>query len=161
VTTALVLAGLPVERFCFEGFAPRRDGERRRWLAALAAEPRAVVFFESPHRLADTLAAAVDVLGADRAGAVCRELTKTYEEVRRGPLGELAAWAADGPVRGEITVVLAGAAPSAAPTVESLVDAVQERVADGERFKDAVAAVAEAAGVPKRELYAAALATRP
>jgi 16S rRNA (cytidine1402-2'-O)-methyltransferase len=158
VTTALVLSGVPAERFCFEGFAPRRDGERRRWLLGLAAEPRAVVFFESPHRLADTLAAAVDVLGADRAAAVCRELTKTYEEVVRGPLGELAGWAADGPVRGEITVVLAGAAPSAAPSVESLVGAVQERVADGERMKDAVAAVAEAAGVKKRELYAATLA---
>jgi 16S rRNA (cytidine1402-2'-O)-methyltransferase len=161
VTTALVLSGLPAERFCFEGFAPRRDGERRRWLAGLLAEPRAVVFFESPHRLADTLATAVDVLGAERAGAVCRELTKTYEEVRRGPLGELAEWAAEGPVRGEITVVLAGAAPTAAPSVESLVSAVEERVADGERLKDAVTAVAKATGVQKRELYAAALANRP
>jgi 16S rRNA (cytidine1402-2'-O)-methyltransferase len=156
VTTALVLSGLPCERFCFEGFAPRRGGERRRWFASLLAEPRAVVFFESPHRLADTLAAAVEVLGADRAAAVCRELTKTYEEVLRGTLGELAQWA-QGQVRGEITVVLAGAAPAAAPAVESLVGAVQERVADGERLKDAVSVVAEAAGVPKRELYAAAV----
>ncbi|MHA6626954.1 16S rRNA (cytidine(1402)-2'-O)-methyltransferase [Pseudonocardia sichuanensis] len=161
VTTALVLAGVPAERFCFEGFAPRRDGERRRWLAGLVGEARAVVFFESPHRLAETLAVAAEVLGADRAGAVCRELTKTYEEVRRGPLGELAGWAADGPVRGEITVVLAGAAPTAAPSVESLVGAVHERVADGERLKDAVAAVAVAAGVQKRKLYEAALANRP
>ena len=156
VTTALVLSGLPVERFCFEGFAPRRAGERRRWLASLRAEPRAVVFFESPHRLAETLAAAVEELGGDRAAAVCRELTKTHEEVRRGSLAELAAWAAEG-VRGEITVVLAGAS-AAAPSVGSLVGAVQERVADGERLKDAVSAVATAAGVPKRELYAAALA---
>jgi 16S rRNA (cytidine1402-2'-O)-methyltransferase len=160
VTTALVLSGLPVERFCFEGFAPRRGGERRRWLETLVAEPRAVVFFESPHRLAETLAAAVEVLGAQRAAAVCRELTKTYEEVLRGPLSELAEWAAEGQVRGEITVVLAGAAPTAAPSVGSLVGAVEERVADGERLKDAVAAVATAAGVPKRELYAAALAQR-
>ncbi|GAA2539077.1 16S rRNA (cytidine(1402)-2'-O)-methyltransferase [Pseudonocardia hydrocarbonoxydans] len=160
VTTALVLSGLPVERFCFEGFAPRRGGERTRWLTTLLAEPRAVVFFESPHRLADTLAAAVDVLGPDRRAAVCRELTKKHEEVLRGPLAELAAWAREGPVRGEITVVLAGAAPSAAPTVESLVDAVAERVADGERLKDAVAAVAVAAGVAKRDLYEAALAAR-
>jgi 16S rRNA (cytidine1402-2'-O)-methyltransferase len=158
VTTALVLSGLPGERFCFEGFAPRRDGERRRWLETLRAEPRAVVFFESPHRLAATLATAVEVLGADRAAAVCRELTKTHEEVLRGPLAELAAWAEEGPVRGEITVVLAGAAPSAAPSVQSLVGAVQERVADGERLKDAVSAVAAAAGVAKRELYNAALA---
>ena len=160
VTTALVLSGLPCERFCFEGFAPRRAGERRRWLTTLVAEPRATVFFESPHRLAETLADAVDVLGPERAAAVCRELTKTHEEVLRGPLSELAEWAAEGPVRGEITVVLAGAAPSAAPSVESLVDAVEERVADGERLKDAVAVVAQAAGVPKRELYAAALAAR-
>lgn len=159
VTTALVLSGLPVERFCFDGFAPRRDGERRRWLATLRSEPRAVVFFESPHRVADTLALAAEVLGPDRAAAVCRELTKKFEEVRRGGLAELAAWAAEG-VRGEVTVVLSGAAPSAAPPVESLVDAVAERVADGERFKDAVAAVAEGAGVAKRELYAAALAAR-
>lgn len=160
VTTALVLSGLPVERFCFEGFAPRRSGDRRRWLETLVAEPRAAVFFESPHRLADTLADAVTVLGAGRAAAVCRELTKTHEEVLRGPLSELAAWAGVGPVRGEITVVLAGAAPSAAPTVESLVGAVHERVADGERLKDAVSAVAQAAGVPKRDLYAASLAAR-
>jgi 16S rRNA (cytidine1402-2'-O)-methyltransferase len=158
VTTALVLSGLPVERFCFEGFAPRRDGERRRWLATLAAEQRAVVFFESPHRLADTLRAAVDVLGGSRAAAVCRELTKKHEEVRRGTLAELAAGAAD--VRGEVTVVLAGAAPSAAPSVDSLVGEVHERVAAGERLKDAAAAVAQAAGVPKRELYNAALAAR-
>jgi 16S rRNA (cytidine1402-2'-O)-methyltransferase len=160
VTTALVLSGLPCERFCFEGFAPRRAGERRRWLTTLLTEPRAIVFFESPHRLAETLADAVDVLGPERGAAVCRELTKTYEEVLRGPLSELAEWAAEGPVRGEITVVLAGAAPSAAPPVESLVGAVEERVADGERLKDAVAVVAQAAGVPKRDLYEATLAAR-
>ncbi|WP_214368155.1 16S rRNA (cytidine(1402)-2'-O)-methyltransferase [Pseudonocardia sp. H11422] len=160
VTTALVLSGLPCERFCFEGFAPRRSGERRRWLETLVAEPRAAVFFESPHRLAETLADAVAVLGCDRAAAVCRELTKKHEEVLRGPLSELAAWAAEGPVRGEITVVLAGAAPTAAPPVASLVGAVQERVDAGERLKDAVSAVASAAGVPKRELYNAALANR-
>jgi 16S rRNA (cytidine1402-2'-O)-methyltransferase len=160
VTTALVLSGLPTDRFCFEGFAPRRPGERRRWLQTLAAEPRACVFFESPHRLADTLAAAVEVLGPDRAAAVCRELTKTHEEVLRGPLAELAEWAEVGPVRGEITVVLAGAAPTLAPHVDTLVGAVQERVADGQRLKDAVRVVAEAAGVGKRELYAATLAGR-
>ena len=156
VTTALVLSGLPCDRFCFDGFAPRRTGERRRWLETLRTERRAVVFFESPHRLAETLAAAVDVLGADRAAAVCRELTKTYEEIRRGPLAELAEWAAAEQVRGEITVVLAGAATEA-PTPESLVGEVADRVADGERLKDAVAAVAEAAGVSKRELYNASL----
>lgn len=161
VTTALVLSGVPCERFCFEGFAPRKPGERRRWLAALTAEPRAVVFFESPHRLADTLAAGVAVLGADRRAAVCRELTKTHEQVVRGCLAELADWAGNGDrVRGEVTVVLAGAAPRSAPAVGELVDAVAERVADGERLKDAVSAVAVAAGVGKRDLYAAALADR-
>ncbi|GEL18772.1 16S rRNA (cytidine(1402)-2'-O)-methyltransferase [Pseudonocardia asaccharolytica] len=160
VTTALVLSGLPGERFCFEGFAPRRAGERRRWLVTLVPEPRAVVFFESPHRLGETLAEAAEVLGGSRAAAVCRELTKKHEEVLRGSLASLAEWAAEGPVRGEITVVLAGAGPADRPSVESLVGAVEERVADGERLKDAVATVAEAAGVRKRELYAAALAAR-
>ncbi|HVL84148.1 MAG TPA: 16S rRNA (cytidine(1402)-2'-O)-methyltransferase [Pseudonocardia sp.] len=159
VTTALVVSGLPVERFCFDGFAPRRGGERRRWLETLRTEARAVVFFESPHRIAECLADAVAVLGPDRAGAVCRELTKTHEEVVRGPLAELAAWATGG-VRGEVTVVLAGAGRPTAPSAESLVGLVQERVDDGERLKDAVAAVAAAAGVPKRELYAATVAAR-
>jgi 16S rRNA (cytidine1402-2'-O)-methyltransferase len=160
VTTALVLSGLPCERFCFDGFAPRRDGERRRWLAGLVAEPRAVVFFESPRRLAATLAVAVEVLGAERPAAVCRELTKTYEQVLRGPLGELAGWAADTEVRGEITVVLAGQVgpvPGAA-SMDELVARVRQRVADGERLKDAVSAVAAGTEFPKRELYAAAVA---
>jgi 16S rRNA (cytidine1402-2'-O)-methyltransferase len=160
VTTALVLSGLPCERFCFDGFAPRRDGERRRWLAGLVAEPRAVVFFESPRRLAATLTVAVEVLGAERSAAVCRELTKTYEQVLRGPLGELAGWAADTEVRGEITVVLAGQVgpvPGAA-SMDELVARVRQRVADGERLKDAVSAVAAGTEFPKRELYAAAVA---
>ena len=160
VTTALVLSGLPVERFCFEGFAPRRDGERRRWLATLRTEPRAAVFFESPHRLADTLAAAVDVLGPERPAAVCRELTKKHEEVRRGTLAELAAGAVDDPVRGEVTVVLAGAAPEPVADVAALVGRVHERVAAGERLKDAAAAVAAETGASRRELYNAALADR-
>ncbi|MGH3755541.1 MAG: 16S rRNA (cytidine(1402)-2'-O)-methyltransferase [Pseudonocardiaceae bacterium] len=156
VTTALVVSGLPCERFCFEGFAPRRAGPRRRWLASLAAEQRTCVFFESPHRLAATLAEAAEVLGPDRAAAVCRELTKPYEEVRRGGLGALAQWAADG-VRGEITVVLSGAAPAGPPDVGDLVSEVTERVAAGERLKEAVAAVATTHGVGKRDLYQAAV----
>src|SRR3954462_9739737 len=110
VTTALAVSGLPVDRFCFEGFLPRKGGERRSRLTALAAEPRTMVFFESPHRLADALTDAVAAFGGSRAAAECRELTKTHEEVRRGPLADLAIWAADG-VRGEITLVLAGAEP--------------------------------------------------
>jgi 16S rRNA (cytidine1402-2'-O)-methyltransferase len=157
VTTALAVSGLPCDRFCFEGFAPRRSGERRRFFEALAGEPRTAVFFDSPRRLAETLADAVAVLGAERAAAVCRELTKTHEEVLRGPLGELAGWAGGTEVRGEITVVLAGAAPTIAP-MDVLVERVRERVAAGERLKDAVHEVAAGTGVAKRDLYAAALA---
>jgi 16S rRNA (cytidine1402-2'-O)-methyltransferase len=156
VTTALAVSGLPCDRFCFEGFPPRRAGPRRRWLAVLAGEVRTCVFFESPHRLAATLAEAAEVLGADRAAAVCRELTKPYEEVRRGGLGTLAQWAADG-VRGEITVVLSGAPPAGPPDVADLIDEVTERVAAGERLKEAVAAVATTHGVAKRDLYQAAV----
>jgi 16S rRNA (cytidine1402-2'-O)-methyltransferase len=159
VTTALAVSGLPCDRFSFEGFPPRRAGERRRWLAALADEPRTCVFFESPHRLADTLAAAAEVLGADRRAAVCRELTKPYEEVRRDGLAELARWAAEG-VRGEVTVVLAGAVTGPAePDLPTLVGEVEQRVAEGERLKDAVAAVAGTA-VAKRTLYDAVVAAR-
>src|SRR5918911_622901 len=107
VTTALAVSGLPCDRFCFEGFLPRKAGERRARLASLASEPRTMVFFEAPHRLADAPADAVAAFGPARPAAVCRELTKTHEEVRRGPLADLAAWAADG-VRGEIPRVAAG-----------------------------------------------------
>ncbi|RSN09073.1 16S rRNA (cytidine(1402)-2'-O)-methyltransferase [Streptomyces sp. WAC 05977] len=158
VTTALALSGLPCDRFCFEGFAPRKPGERAKWLGSLKDEPRTAVFFESPHRLASTLADAAEVLGPDRRAAVCRELTKTYEEVKRGNLPDLAAWAADG-VKGEITVVLAGATPRSV-SVEDLVSEVSSRVAAGERLKSAAAEVAEAAGVSKKELYDAVLASR-
>jgi 16S rRNA (cytidine1402-2'-O)-methyltransferase len=158
VTTALALSGLASDRFCFEGFAPRRPGDRRRWLAGLATEPRTCVFFESPHRLAATLAAAAELLGGDRQAAVCRELTKQYEEIRRGGLAELAEWA-DAGVRGEITVVLAGAARQA-PDVDRLTDRVEALVADGRRLKDAVAEVAAATGVGRNALYDAVLAGR-
>ena len=159
VTTALVLSGLPCERFCFEGFAPRKPGERRRWLDELRREPRAVVFFESPRRVGELLVTAAQVLGGDRRAAVCRELTKRYEQVKRGTLAELAEWAGAEEVRGEVTVVLAGAETAQAPSIDSLIPAVRERIAEGERLKDAVAAVATAAGVPKRDLYNATLTT--
>lgn len=158
VTTALALSGLPCDRFCFEGFAPRKPGERSRWLASLRDEPRTAVFFESPHRLAALLADAASALGPDRRAAVCRELTKTYEEVKRGPLAALAEWAAEG-VRGEITVVLSGAEPREV-SVADLVGEVTARVSAGERLKSAAAEVAEAAGVSKKELYDAVLAAR-
>jgi 16S rRNA (cytidine1402-2'-O)-methyltransferase len=157
VLTALAVSGLPVDRFCFEGFLPRRGGERARRLAELAAEPRTLVLFEAPHRLAAGLAALAEAFGPDRPAAVCRELTKTYEEVRRGPLGELAEWAAEG-VRGEVTVVVGGRTRPAVPDLPALVDEVARRVEAGERRKAAVAEVAAQAGVPKRELYGASLA---
>ena len=115
VLTALAVSGLPVDRFCFEGFLPRKAGERTRRLTELAAEPRTMVFFEAPHRTADTLAAMAEAFGADRPAAVCRELTKTYEEIRRGPLRELADWATSAEVRGEVTLVVGGASTGAQP----------------------------------------------
>jgi 16S rRNA (cytidine1402-2'-O)-methyltransferase len=160
VTTALAVSGLPTEKFCFEGFAPRKKAQRLSWLKALAAEQRTCVFFESPRRLADCLHDAVDALGPSRKAVVCRELTKTHEEIIRGTLAELAEWAADG-VLGEITVVLAGATPKA--DLETLVAEVQELVDDGMRVKDACAQVVAAhPGAPsRRELYEAVLRSRP
>ncbi|WP_144207507.1 16S rRNA (cytidine(1402)-2'-O)-methyltransferase [Mycobacterium tilburgii] len=158
VTTALAVSGLPSEKFCFEGFAPRKSAARKTWLASLADEWRTCVFFESPRRLAVCLDDAVDQLGGDRAAAVCRELTRVHEEVVRGSLAELAAWAADG-VLGEITVVLAGARPGA--DVGSLVAQVQELVAAGVRIKDACTQVAAAhPAVRSRDLYDAVLGQR-
>ncbi|MGA5703859.1 16S rRNA (cytidine(1402)-2'-O)-methyltransferase [Peterkaempfera bronchialis] len=161
VLTALAMSGLPVDRFCFEGFLPRKAGERAGRLRDVAAEPRTLVFFEAPHRLAETLAAMAEAFGADRPGAVCRELTKTYEEVKRGPLGELAAWAADG-VRGEITVVVAGAPPAEPEQLDpaELARRVAAREAAGERRKEAIAAVAADAGLPKREVFDAVVAAK-
>ena len=153
VLTALAVSGLPVDRFCFEGFAPRKAGERARRFRALAAEERTMVFFESPHRTAATLEAMATAFGADRAAAVCRELTKTHEEVRRGALAELAAWAADG-VRGEVTLVVAGADPASVSTSpEDLRGRVAGLEAQGRSRKEAIAETARAAGVPKREVY--------
>jgi 16S rRNA (cytidine1402-2'-O)-methyltransferase len=161
VLAALAVSGLPVDRFCFEGFLPRRPGERTRRLAALAAEERTLVFFESRHRIAATLMAMRDAFGEQRRAAVCRELTKTHEEIRRGSLSELAAWAAEGGVRGEITVVVAGA-PGAAPvtTAEEAAAVVADREAAGMDRKDAIAAVADESGLPKRDIYAAVVARR-
>ncbi|MDQ1026888.1 16S rRNA (cytidine1402-2'-O)-methyltransferase [Streptomyces umbrinus] len=160
VLTALALSGLPVDRFCFEGFLPRKAGERLSRLRENEVERRTLVYFEAPHRLDDTLAAMAEVFGEDRRAAVCRELTKTYEEVRRGPLGELAAWAAEG-VRGEITVVVEGA-PETVESLdaEELVRRVRVREEAGERRKEAIAAVAADAGLPKREVFDAVVASK-
>ncbi|MBL3686328.1 16S rRNA (cytidine(1402)-2'-O)-methyltransferase [Leucobacter zeae] len=158
VITALAVAGLPTDRFAFEGFLPRKSGERGRALAALAGEQRTLVFFEAPTRLAAALEDLAAAFGPGRPAAVCRELTKLHEEVRRGTLEELAAWAADG-VRGEIVVVVGGA-PAVEASPESALAEVQQRVTEGERLKDATRAVAAATGLSARELYAAALTAR-
>ena len=158
VLTALAVSGLPVDRFCFEGFLPRKAGERARRLESLAAEPRTMVFFEAPHRTEVALAAMAAALGGDRPAAVCRELTKTHEEVRRGGLAELTAWAADG-VRGEVTIVVAGAPPVSADGLDlaALVDA------EDLPKKEAIGVVAKRLGIPKREVYDAVhgIVTKP
>jgi 16S rRNA (cytidine1402-2'-O)-methyltransferase len=163
VLTALAVSGLPVDRFCFEGFPPRKPGERLARLREVAADRRTLVYFEATHRIDATLAAMAEVFGAERRAAVCRELTKTYEEVRRGPLGELARWAAQDGVRGEITVVVEGA-PAPGPAdldPAELVRRVAAREAAGERRKEAIAAVASDAGLPKREVFDAVVAAKP
>ncbi len=155
VITALAVSGLPTDRFSFEGFLPRKSGERTSLLRELATERRTMVFFESPARLASSLEDVAAVFGADRRVSVCRELTKMYEEVRRGTAAELAAWADEG-VRGEICVVIEGAKIRAVSAEDALVQ-VRELVASGVRLKDAAAEVAENTGHGKRDLYQAAL----
>ncbi len=152
VLTALAVSGLPTDRFCFEGFLPRKSQARRAALALLATEPRTIVVFEAPHRLGAMLTDSAAVLGADRQAAVCRELTKTYEEVRRGTLSELAEWAT-GEVLGEITVVVAGATVSRTVTLDDAVALVAGRVASGEKRSMAAAAVAAETGLDRRALY--------
>ncbi|MET0838404.1 MAG: 16S rRNA (cytidine(1402)-2'-O)-methyltransferase [Marmoricola sp.] len=153
VLTALAVSGLPVDRFCFEGFLPRKAGERTRRLAAVAGDERTLVFFESPHRTHASLLAMAEVMGPERRGAVCRELTKTHEEVRRGTLTELAGWAEPG-VRGEVTIVVEGAAaPEAVTDPATLAAWVAEDEADGVPRKQAIIDVARRSGVPKRVVY--------
>jgi 16S rRNA (cytidine1402-2'-O)-methyltransferase len=160
VTAALAVSGLPVRRFTFEGFLPRKPGERRRAVAALATEQRTLIFFEAPHRLAATLADLVTAFGDDRAAVICRELTKTHEEIIRGTLRELAGWAA-GEVRGEITVVVAGAEPQPNPvSADELATLVAARQAEGQPRKDAIASVAADCGVAKRSVFDAVVAVK-
>jgi 16S rRNA (cytidine1402-2'-O)-methyltransferase len=159
VTTALVLSGLPVDRFCFEGFLPRKAGERAARLGSIAGERRTMVFFEAPHRLAATLDGLAAAFGDDRPAAVCRELTKTYEEVRRGSLRALAEWAADG-VRGEITVVVGGLVadgPSAVAAAD-LAQLVRDAEDAGLSRKEGIAAVAAQTGAGRREVFDAVVA---
>ncbi len=156
VTTALALSGLPCDRFCFEGFLPRTGGGRRGRLRELAAEPRTLVLFEAPHRITATLTDLAATFGAERPAAVCRELTKTYEEVRRAPLGELAAWAAGHELRGEITLVVGGAPPRAAarPDDDALRAEVAAHEAAGLSRRDAITTVAADYDLRKRDVYA-------
>ncbi|GAA4458197.1 16S rRNA (cytidine(1402)-2'-O)-methyltransferase [Phytohabitans houttuyneae] len=155
VTTALAVSGLPADRFCFEGFLPRGGGARRARLRELATEPRTMVLFEAPHRVAACLADLAEAFGAERAAAVCRELTKTYEEVLRRPLAELAAWAAAAPPKGEITLVVAGAAPAdrAAPPAGELRAEVARLEEGGTSRRDAIASVAQRHGLRRRDVY--------
>jgi 16S rRNA (cytidine1402-2'-O)-methyltransferase len=159
VLTALALSGLPVDRFTFEGFLPRKGGERARRLGELAEEPRTMVFFEAPHRLTASLEAMRDAFGPDRRAAVCRELTKTYEEVKRGPVADLVTWSEDG-VRGEITVVVAGADPNKVLTPAELAAEVATDEEAGTSRKQAISDVAKRFNVPKRSVYDAVLAAR-
>jgi 16S rRNA (cytidine1402-2'-O)-methyltransferase len=158
VLTALAISGLPVDRFCFEGFLPRKAAERARRLGDLATEPRTMIFFEAPHRVAATLAAMALAFGGDRRGAVCRELTKTYEEVRRGSLQELAEWAVSD-VRGEVTLVVGGATQPAAD-LHSAAEEALGLAAGGMKLRAAVAHVARQQGLAKNALYELALKTQ-
>ncbi len=161
VLTALLLSGLPADRFCFEGFVPRKGGDRVRALTQLLHEPRTMIFFEAPHRLAKTLNDMAEVFGPERLAAVAREMTKTYEEVVRGSLQELNEWAT-GEIKGEITLVVAGSETTAGNEVSlaELVELVHERVNEGQSTKDAAAAVALKFGRPKREVYEAVIAAK-
>ena len=158
--TALALSGLPTGRFTFEGFLARKGSERTRRLASLVGEERTMIFYESPHRTAATLADFVQTFGAERRGTVSRELTKLHEEVRRGTLAELAEWAESERIRGEIVIIVEGAQTPETPEAQDVVQLVLDRVAGGERLKSACAAVAAETGTSKRDLYEAALAAR-
>lgn len=159
VTAALAVSGLPTDRFCFEGFLPRKSGERLRACHALATEPRTLVLLESPRRILATLTDLAVALGADRRAALCRELTKTYEEVVRGTLADLVNWASESPARGEITVVVAGADATQPESWDAtmLVEAVAALTATGMSRKDAIASVAATVGTRKRIVYQAVL----
>ena len=156
VTMAVALSGLPTDRFTFEGFLPRASGARLATYEKLRHEERTMVFFEAPHRLGDSLGDAVTVFGSTRRGAICREMTKRYEETIRGTLSELSSWADSNEVLGEITLVVEGAvADSAAMTADEMVARVREFEAAGMDRKTAIASVAQEFGIAKRLVYAA------
>lgn len=155
-TTAIALSGLPSDRFTFEGFAPRTSGARIAFYEALRFEERTIVLFEAPHRLLDSLTDAKSILGGARPGAICREMTKTYEETIRGDLDSLIAWATNHEILGEITVVLGGVeVGTKAATNDQLVARVREYEAAGMDRKGAIATVAQELDLPKKIVYAA------
>ena len=153
VTTALALSGLPTDRFCFEGFLPRTSGARISALEDLAIEERTMIFFEAPHRIADTLSDAAKVFGENRNAAICREITKTYEEVVRGSLKELITWAGSKEVLGEITLVVAGFVNTKILNTQDLIEAVLKYESAGLGRKEAIAEVAKESGVAKRIVF--------
>ena len=158
VLSALAVSGLPTDRFTFEGFMPRKDGERRTLFEELLRERRTMIFFESPHRLFDSLQVAAEIFGADRKASVSRELTKKFEHTERGTLAELAEWAKSDP-KGEFVVVIAGAG-ELIRDIHTLVEDVLALVAGGERLKDAVNQIAELSKVAKGKLYQLSLDAR-
>jgi 16S rRNA (cytidine1402-2'-O)-methyltransferase len=161
VTTALALSGLPTDRFCFEGFVPRTQGAREKFFEDLRFEVRTVVFFEAPHRLQETLITAINFLGAERKAALCREMTKTYEETVRGTLGTLQEWASSKEVLGEITIVVEGAIVGAREiNHERIIDSVRKFENAGMDRKEAIAAVAQELNLPKREVFDAMVAAK-
>ena len=161
VTTALALSGLPTDRFCFEGFVPRTQGAREKFFEDLRFEVRTVVFFEAPHRLQETLITAINFLGAERKAALCREMTKTYEETVRGTLGSLQEWASSKEVLGEITIVVEGAIVGAREiNHERIIDSVRKFENAGMDRKEAIAAVAQELNLPKREVFDAMVAAK-
>lgn len=157
VLSALAVSGLPTDSFCFDGFLPRKSGELRERLESLRAETRTMIFFESPHRIAETLQVAADVFGAERQASISREITKKFEETVRGSLAELAQWATGG-VKGELVLVIAGA-PVGTDSVnmDDLAATANRLAAAGLGLKQAVAEVSALTGAPRSELYQRAL----
>jgi 16S rRNA (cytidine1402-2'-O)-methyltransferase len=162
VTTSLLLSGLATDRFCFEGFAPRTSGSRKSWYEKLLKEERTIIFFEAPHRLQESLRDAVEVLGEDRKAAICREMTKTYEETIRGTLGELLAWSSDREILGELTLVLAGFdLATQSYSTDQMIELVRARESAGEARKEAIAQVAKDLNLPKRVVFDAMVSAKP
>lgn len=161
VTTALLLSGLATDRFCFEGFSPRTSGTRKAWYEKLVTEERTIIFFEAPHRLKVSLVEALDIFGSNRRAAICREMTKTYEETIRGTISELVDWSSEREILGEITVVLAGFdATSNVYSAGDLIERVIARERSGEVRKDAIAAVARELNLPKRAVFDAMVGSK-